>query len=496
MPKTLQNILILSLLLCSALLFAQPQVLPSVEIRSESSVKAPLLKKPVAFPVEVPTDTIPPQIPRVFTLRYKLPEPSAGTIRPLYLDLSADTSFETSLTASWYPAWQKISLLKLKADFAVPATDFSRSSLSANVQSNFGGFMRFNHLLSWQQSQAPGFGAGSVSYAIENHYPELDVKELRFEALRTQLTLEGIEQELAAKSSDFAFGLTHSHVLQVDGHKFSNRLVLQDTAFGISAQYRAPWLANHLPELDLGLMTDFRHILPALDFHKRLILSRGKYLEIGNHTELQNMSFQDLRESYHWSFLPPGERLVMIPLNLYLQGWQDFNNEDALITRVGVHQTIRFSYNQPELTIRDFSGQTHLRQTDIFTYRLGADLGLHYWGWDIKQDLNLNLEYLQDENWRSRPYSPLLKASTEAKYKLGELDLLATLNQEYFSRNEYGQKLPGIFDLSLGLQYPLRPGLRLTATLDNIFHTPYQRYGNLPESGRTFRIAFRYLPLS
>ncbi len=477
-------------------LFSQPQILPSVEIRSDTKIKAPLIKKPVLFPVEVPTDTIPTQAPKVFSLRHQRPALPTGTIRPLHLDFTTDTSFETKLTASFYPVGQKVPLLKLDAGFWVPATNFSRTALNVSAESDFSSDLRLSHLLSWQQAKAGNFSSGSLSYSVNHLYPYLDANELRFMALRTNISLEGLEQDLAGtESSDFALGIRHSHGFRWDEHRLSNRLVLQDTAFGLSSQYRAPWLAKLIPELDLGLMTDFHHILPAIDFHKRLLLAPGRHLEISNQTELQNLTFQTLKEQYPWSVLPEHERLVMTPLNLSLQAWQAWNNEDALFRLAGLHQSIRFSYNQPELSTRDVSGQTYLRQTDIFSYRLGTDLRLQYWGWKINQDLNLNLEYLQDESWRRRPFSPILSASTKAEHKFGDLDVLASLSQEYWRCDENNLKIPTVFDLSLGIDYPVGPDLRLTATLENIFNTQYHNYGQIPVSGRTFRIAFRYLPL-
>ncbi|MCB5247997.1 MAG: hypothetical protein LHW57_08240 [Candidatus Cloacimonetes bacterium] len=496
MPKLKPRLLPLLLFGFALPLLAQPQVLPSVEIRSGTPIKAPLIKKPVVFPLEVPADSIPPRIPPVFSGRHEFAPPPSGNIRPLKLDFSTGTTAETKLTTSWYSASGSLPLLRLDADLRVPAAGISRSALSGSVQSIFSENLSLNHLLSWQQSKFRSFSAGALSYSVSHRQSELELAGFRLSALQTGLSLEGLEQDLAGtRSSDFALGIRHSHLLSWRELDLKNRLVLQDTALGLAAQYRVPWLGKRLPELDLGLMTDFIHVLPALDLHKRFPLGNGRYLELNNRTELASRSFQSLRELYPWSVLPQRERLVMTPLNLSLGGWQSFGAEASPLRLAGLRQNLSYSYNQPQLYVRDVSGQTWLRQEDVFSCRLGGDLRLHYLGWEIAQDLSLNLEYLPDDRWRRRPFSPLLSAVTTASRKLGELDILATLDQRYWQRDEFEAQLPPVFDLSLELRYPLRPGLALTASLANIFHTPHQDFGDIPQRGRSFMIAFRYLPL-
>ncbi|HPH61910.1 MAG TPA: hypothetical protein PLX72_09720, partial [Candidatus Syntrophosphaera sp.] len=93
MRKYLPSMLAAVLLACAPLV-AQPQELPSVEIRSDAAVKAPLVKKPLLFPGDNPPDSIPPRIPPVFSLRHKQAAPPRGTIRPFHLELSTGTDFE------------------------------------------------------------------------------------------------------------------------------------------------------------------------------------------------------------------------------------------------------------------------------------------------------------------------------------------------------------------------------------------------------------------
>jgi outer membrane cobalamin receptor len=112
------------------------------------------------------------------------------------------------------------------------------------------------------------------------------------------------------------------------------------------------------------------------------------------------------------------------------------------------------------------------------------------------QNLILNMEFLPNKNWQRKSYSSLLTANTSVNTKYKNLNLITTLQQEYFRFDENQNYLPFIFDLSFEVQYPIEENLMLSAQLQNIFHTPYQMPGNLPSSGRAFFIMLKYCPLS
>lgn len=497
MPKLLysQILLLVCVWACLTSLVAQPRVLPPVEIGSDVQVRAPLIKKPVPLSQDVPADTIPPQIPPVFSQSHRLPQSSADQSQTLHLELITDTSVKTSLTASYNPTWSKLPLLKLHLGIAIPATSFANTWFDASIQTKISNSFKLNHLLSWQQSQAPDFQTRTASYSLYNVFPNVHTGALNISEFKTRLSLEGLTQSHGgAQTSDFALGLSNSHELQWRELKFTNRLVLQDTALAMATQLRLPWLKRYLPELDLGLMTDFIRVLPAIELHKRVLLGRGGYLEISNRTELRGSSFGDLSISYPWSLVPQHEQIGLTPLNLTLAGWKSWNNKDALFLQTGVQHNLRFSRNQPELHVIDAEGQTSLSGQDIFSYRLGGNLRLRLFDWKIEQDLELNLEYRQVQNWLRRPFSPLLRSEMAARYRLGDLNILATLNQQYWCRDELDQPLPATVDLGLGLEYPVRQDLRLSASLDNIFNSSYPNPGNLPGSNRRFSLKFNYLP--
>ncbi len=481
----------LFLFACLSLL-AQPYVLPSLEIRSEGPLLAPFPKKPVTFPQEAVPDSLLPQIPPVYSLRHNPAKPQAGTRHPFRLEMDMDTSVRTSFSFSHRPQNHFVSLWRLDGDFWVPATDYYRSGLALGLSTRSGELLPSHHQFSFQKSQTAAFTGETYSYSTQKDFESIDFGAVDFKDIRSRLSLEKTSQNLYEDSfSSFNLGLNHSHIMRFERQSFVNRFVFQERELGLALQYRAPWLQEWLPRFDLGLMTDFHHILPALDIHKRLVFLGGKYLELGNKTEIKTLSRHEVSETLPWVYLPSRPRLEMKPLDIYLQGWKI--GDGTLLRHVGLGQNLRFSYNQPDVYAP--ASQAFLRQASVFSWELGGEAGLNIQGCRLDQDLSLDLQWLKTETWSLRPYSPRLKAKTQASYALKELDIWTSLDQRWFSQDESRQALPNVFDLSFGFTWPIFPDLRLSMSLQNLFDTKYPAPGGLPESGLGLRFAFRWLPL-
>lgn len=486
-----KKILIPLFVLALGALMAQPHILPSVDIRSEGLLLAPFPKKPVNFPEEITPDSLLAQIPPVFSLRHKLPKAIPGTVHPYRLEFDTDTSTRTSLSFSHRPKDRFVSLWRLDGDFAVPATDFYRSSLALGLNVRTGELLPSFYQFAFQRSQTASFTGESYSFSTQKHFDSIDFGVVDFKDLRSRLSLEKANQSLEEESSStFAFGYEHSHILRYEKHCIKNRLVVQERQAGVALQYRALWLRNELSRFDLGLMTDFHHILPALDISKRMIFPKGRYLELGNKSEMKALSRYEIAEIHPWVYLPAKPRLQMKPLDLYLRGWKLWDG--SLLHHAGLGQNLKFLYNQPDIYAPD--GQALLRQARVLAWEVMGEARLNYKGCEIRQDLILDFEWLKDDSWISRAYTPRWKANTQASYMLKELELWAFLEQHWFSEDENGDLLPNVFDLSLGMNLPVFPQLRLSLSLYNLFNTPHPAPGNLPEPGRSLRLGFRWLP--
>lgn len=487
----MRKILILLFVLTCVSLMAQPHVLPTVDIRSESLLLAPFPKKPVNFPEEIAPDSLLSQIPPVFSLRHKLPKAIPGTVHPCRLEFDMDTSTRTSLSFSHRPKDRFVSLWRLDGDFGVPATDFYRSSLALGLNVRTGELLPSCYQFAFLRSQTASFTGESYSFSTQKHFDSIDFGAVDFKDLRSRLSLEKAYQSLEEESSSaFAFSYEHSHILRYEKHSFINRFLIQERQVGVALQYRVPWLRNELSRIDLGLITDFHNIMPALDISKRIIFPKGRYLELGNKSEIKAFSRYEVAEKYPWVYLPARPKLEMKPLDLYLRGWKLWDG--SLLHHAGLGQNLKILYNQPDIYAPE--GQALMRQARVLAWEVLGEARLNYKGCEIRQDLILDFEWLNDGSWISKAYTPRWKANTQASYTLKELELWAFLEQRWFSEDENGALLPNVFDLSLGMSLPIFPTLRLSLSLDNLFNTPHPSPGNLPEPGRSLRLGFRWLP--
>ncbi len=495
LPAWLKSLSIILILAGPVTLLAQPQVLPSVEIGSDEVAKAPLAKKLLTFPLEVEPDSLAPFCPWNVPLWHKSPISPRGYIRPLHYNLGIDSSFGATLQASLYPAWKFLPIASLSGQFGVPGGNRMLSSLSGHLQTRFSPEMLIAEDLFFQDVSADSASSTLYSLALNNSARRLRIGSLAFSDLRTQASYAGMKQESGASSvSERDWGFTHQHTLSWDRYTLFNGFWLQDSAVGFSLRYRVPLPGNILPEASIGLMTDFVHLLPSIDLYKRIILKPDLYLELSNRPAINSWPLDVRKQSQPFSPLHLDDQLTLTPLNLTANAYKVFGSRGA-VQWLGFFHNSALHYNKPQLVLPAASQLPAGGFSDLLSNKTGWEIRFKVWDVELEQNLYLNLEHLPESDWRRKSYSPLLAAQTSIQRPLGNMMINADLEQRYFMRDERGQDLSNTIDLSLALNYPINPDLQITARLENIFNTPYHELGGLPERGRTFRIALRYLPL-
>jgi len=497
-PRPASRRAIFLILVCLAwtlALTAQPQILPPVEIGSDTVVKAPLLKKALLFPTEVPSDSLAPLVPRVLEVKHEPPALMQGLIRPLYLNLGMNSSFGAGLHASYYPTLRFMPLLSLDANLGVPDSNRFLTRTDGHLQTRFGPKFSLDHGLVFQNSRGDDFSSSLFGYFLHNELRELKLGPLEFSGFKTRLSLENLDQSATAVSDvKFIPGFEHSHSLSWKKHNLRNGFWLQDDSHALSIQYKVPFISSATPELDLGLMTDFHRLLPAVDIHKRIVLKPNLYLELSNQAKLRGHSYSQLGEIHPWTLLPEGEQFTLVPLDLSLKAYQLFRQE-GFLSMLSFSHNASFAYNEPLLGTLENGNQTILSHQKLLANHSALDLRLNLFGLKLNQSLNLDLEHLPGSDWQRRPYSPMFRAVTSTSFAFGDTEISASFDQAYAQEDELGKQLPEILDLSLSLLYPLSRDLRLKASLANIFNTPYRNYGDLPQAGRTLFVSVSYLPL-
>lgn len=369
------------------------------------------------------------------------------------------------------------------------------SSLSGHLQTRFSPEMLIAEDLFFQDVAADSASSTLYSLALHNTARRLRVGSLAFSDLRTQASYAALEQEYGLSlASERDFGFAHQHILSWERHTLHNGFWLQDSAVGLALRYRVPLPVNILPEASIGLMTDFVHLLPSIDLHRRIILKPDLYLELSNRPTISSWPLAVRKQSQPYSPLNLDDQLTLTPLNFTANAYKVFGSRGK-DQWLGFFHNTTLHYNEPQLILPAAAQLPVEGFSDLLCNKTGLELHFKAWDVAVEQNLYLNLEHLPESDWRRKSYSPLLAAQTFIQRPLGNMMINADLEQRYFMRDERGQDLSNIIDLSLALNYPINPDLQITASLENIFNTPHHELGGLPEHGRTFRIALRYLPL-
>ncbi|HNT52786.1 MAG TPA: hypothetical protein PKH19_05235, partial [Candidatus Syntrophosphaera sp.] len=392
------------------------------------------------------------------------------------------------------PTWSFLPRLALDAQLGVPGDNRFRSALAGEFQTRFSPAFLVNHQALFHAASADSFSAQLLSYTLSNRARSLKLGDLMFSELTTRLSVDDLNQALGGTDlHDRDLGLEHQHRLQWDRHGVLNGLWLQGAALGLTLRYQIPDRGGHWPELSFGLMSDFQRLLPAIGLHSRIIHRPDLILELGNRPEIKAWSLSEQRQLYPWSAADLKDRLTLAPLNLTLQAYA-MGGRDAIFQLTRLQHRSRFLYNHPTIAALP-SGQTELRFSELMHNQTRFELRLRLWHLSLEQSVALNLEHEPDSAWRRRPYSPLFTAETGLSAELGKVDLSLSLLQQYRQQDELGRRLPDLHDLSLGLEYPVYPELRVSAGLDNLLDSRYSLPGDLPRPRRGFRISFQYLPL-
>lgn len=486
---------ILLMVIIPEYLSAQTQKLPPVEISSDVTPKAPLIKKPLLLNFEVPEDSIPFYLPRVYTAKYMLPEIADKELQPLSLNLGMKSDYSAYFDAFLFTHNSLIPYLDFNSNFYIPGTNRLLKTLQVNTLLDVHPFPESVHNLFYQDTSSDSFSSSLISYNLFVPANDIVYGKISLHQLQTWINVENINQKDNQDTrDDFSLGIRHSNDFSYKNNTFSNSFLFQDSALGINVQYHLNFIPEKYPEIEAGLMTDFNHLLPSVNLHKRWILGPGKQLELANNAEIKSFSLKKLKSDSPWTSVPEKDYISMSPLNLYNFYWIKFKPENRIWDKFGLGQNIKFSYNVPSIYSNPLSDQTYYRYEKVFAYQPQMEFSFKVKKLNCYQNLKLNMEFLPDNNWKRKSYSPLLTANTSITAKYKNLNIITTLEQEYFRYDENYSYLPVILDLSLEALYPIEENLMLSLQLQNIFNTPYQLPGNLPSSGRAFFISLKYRP--
>ena len=251
---------ILLMVIIPEYLSAQTQKLPPVEISSEVTPKAPLIKKPLLLNFEIPEDSIPYYLPRVYTAKYMIPEIADKELQPLSLNLGMKNDFSAYFYASLFTHNSLIPYLDFNSNFYIPGTNRLLKTLQLSTLLDIHPFPELVHNLFYQDTSSDSFSSSLISYNLFAPANDIVYGKISLHQLQTWINVENINQKDNQDNlDDFSLGIRHSNDFSYKNNTFSNSFLFQDSALGIKVQYHLKLIPEKFPDIEAGLMTDFIH---------------------------------------------------------------------------------------------------------------------------------------------------------------------------------------------------------------------------------------------
>jgi len=471
-------------------LAAQTKVLPEVEISSDAVIRALLHKKNLAFPLETAPDSLPPFLPQGFggMLRQRIPVPR----RMATASFDLATQFQTTLQGSLYHKVAMLPQLGFLAAYAAPGNERGYEHLSLNGRIPLPENWVLQPRISYQSIQSKTLASDNLHIGIAGFGDHYQLHNVAFSRMRTLLGLQLGSQDAESQQRSITYlDLFHQHDLAYAGHTWQNTLVCQSGAPGFSVLYDYPEDFLGLPDWKMGLLTDFDHLFPSLEFFQRFILVPNQYLEIANQPYIKGWSRHLILDGQPYAAISSKSRLTSVPLNFSLHYYQMF--DQTIIQQAAVSHQISYLVNSPQFSGKNYLATAELVYADLLENQTRLDLKMIYQEVDLNHYLVFNLRHLPDSGWSRQPYSAALRIGSEASYGWNNFKFNASLIQEYFIRDEFNRNLPAVFDLSFKAEYPVNRDLLVSASLNNLFNTPHHVWSNLPSQGRYLAAGIRYV---
>lgn len=476
-----------------AMLFSQPQVLPTVEIESDSILRAPLHKKQLIFPREIPADSLHVLVPREFDLRHKAPVIENAATKPGFVTFGMDSSFSSFTRISLWEPHRRVPLISLLGEASIPGKNRGYQTYKATSQVMAGKDLLLEADLGWQKSKQDSLRLNDFCLQVSNHDYKVNLGSVTISQASTSLALDVWNQHLGSnKHSDTDIRLSNHHKMELSALQLSNSLLLKGNSLGLATALRLPIAGAHAPELDLGLMTDFVHLLPVFDYHQRFVFKPDMWLEISNSSSLSSQAGLSLGYDYPYTTRSGQDYLSLTPLNLNIQAWRVWP-ANQFMKRMGLSHKLCYIYNEPQPALSRDSVYTLVKAADLLQNISTLELKAVTGAWVVEQNLQLNIENLPGSDYARKAHSPLLMAKTQVSKNFGASSLELSLEQLYLQKDANQKKLPAVIDLGLCFQTPITKDLSLVARIDNLFNTIHRGFGNLPDKSRAFGFTLRYL---
>ncbi len=293
-----------------------------------------------------------------------------------------------------------------------------------------------------------------------------DESELRGKLTLNVLTIENVQLDAIADLSyrNYRSLPLHFHTVGVSGHRADSSLAIEAT---LAAQFATTSRRS----------TDFA---PYAAVGIKARATSFIWLDASLSTGMEAIRFADLTTEcpYLSDTAAIGTRTFLYRLQLGALYTPAESFMLALRADVGAYSTAPFFESLSDGTVAPLYGQQHLRSVELSSIyrtehsdRIAATVQLR----DVRFDDGTRV-----------PYQPLLRATVEYGRVFVER-LSATIQAGYVTERRSARtdttQIGGYFLLGARAEYQLTPSIALSATLDNLFGTTYERWRQYRERG-------------
>ena len=153
----------------------------------------------------------------------------------------------------------------------------------------------------------------------------------------------------------------------------------------------------------------------------------------------------------------------------------------------------RYVFNDKGLRYDELTGNVQMQYHNTLENRSAMELDFSLQDFRFTWELALVLAHLENENWRRKPYQPLLEANGELSYERGKYQLGLSLLQGYFRRDEAQKHLPESIDLALKGSRTFNQNARLILEASNLLDMPVYQHRALPKAGVNLNLGLQML---
>ncbi|NLN34944.1 MAG: hypothetical protein GX157_02925 [Candidatus Cloacimonetes bacterium] len=477
--------LILFLLLCvAAILSAQIQVLPDIEVSGESRVKIFLYKKALPYSKDsLLRDSLRVYLPESLPVGSSVSVPGADPVPHQYIFAEANSRLKLDAEYKYSPDHESISSLALAMSLYAPKGNF--------ISNHFRGSGNF-HMISDEDVALDLIFFNTEGKNMNSEYSAAELytfkdrfsfKHFDLKQVSHAIAIDLLDQRNKALEREHSsVNFTHRSILDFKDFDWGNRIHFHAgrSSWHSFAEFDVP----AFDKASMHLMYDGHHFIPAPGFNWRYITDYDQQFSIVNAPAVQINPYANSLRDYRWVYLPAKPKHTLIPLNFCIR-LEDFLpvSKESFLRGFAIANDSQYRINDVFMTDSNNPFIPKTYYDDVFTNTSTIQASFGHGRVSFDQDLALSLAYLANQDWHRKPYNPILQTTSSFCYNTYPYTFKASLDQQYFMVDHMNQDMKEVFDLSFEGAYELERFSKVYLRCANVLNSNIRQFNSLPRQG-------------